>query len=243
MTEPLMDIWTKKLLQEALKSRSLYTGSIDGIWGSKSALALDAYKRGELTKPLAVAPVKEAIPNYTQFENRLRPGQESDLVNFKKNWDTNYEWYAAVAIRAQIPAVLVAALHWRESTGNFHAYLHQGDKLGKPAINVPKNIPVFPDTRQGWLDAAVHALQMKEALRVRLGITASTIDLNALCAFSEHYNGLGYRNHVMPSPYVLSGTTGYEKGKYVADGKLDRNAVDKQLGTLLMMRVANKGIS
>jgi len=46
----------------------------------------------------------------------------------------------------------------------------------------------------------------------------------------EQYNGLGYFNKGIPSPYVWSGTNQYTKGKYVADGVFDPNAVDQQLG-------------
>jgi hypothetical protein len=44
------------------------------------------------------------------------------------------------------------------------------------------------------------------------------------------YNGLGYANKGLPSPYVWAGTDQYTTGKYVADGVFDPNAVDRQLG-------------
>ncbi len=46
----------------------------------------------------------------------------------------------------------------------------------------------------------------------------------------EQYNGLGYFNRGLPSPYIWSGTDQYIKGKYVADRVFDPNVVDKQLG-------------
>src|SRR5690606_2363417 len=46
----------------------------------------------------------------------------------------------------------------------------------------------------------------------------------------ERYNGLGYRNKGLPSPYLWAGTDQYQKGKYVKDGKFDSNHVDQQLG-------------
>ena len=49
-------------------------------------------------------------------------------------------------------------------------------------------------------------------------------------ALLERYNGLGYFNRGLPSPYIWSGTDQYKKGKYVADGVFNPEAVDKQLG-------------
>ncbi len=46
----------------------------------------------------------------------------------------------------------------------------------------------------------------------------------------EQYNGLGYANRGIPSPYIWSGTDQYKSGKYVRDGVFDPNAVDTQLG-------------
>lgn len=47
---------------------------------------------------------------------------------------------------------------------------------------------------------------------------------------------MGYANKGLPSPYVWAGTSNYEKGKYVADGKFDPNYVDQQLGVAVMLR-------
>jgi hypothetical protein len=56
----------------------------------------------------------------------------------------------------------------------------------------------------------------------------------------EQYNGLGYANRGLPSPYVWSGTDQYISGKYVRDGVYDPAAIDKQLGCagLLMAMMA-----
>ncbi len=46
----------------------------------------------------------------------------------------------------------------------------------------------------------------------------------------EMYNGPGYAKRGLPSPYIWAGTNQYAKGKYIADGHFDPNAVDHQLG-------------
>lgn len=150
---------------------------------------------------------------------------------FEAHWNKHRARYEAVAAKTDVPAKLIAALHWRESSGNFKTYLHQGDPLGKPAVHVPKNIPVF----HKWEDAAIHALQMKNGVRNDLGIEQDTKDPASLATYAEFYNGLGYHNRGVPSPYVYSGTNQYSSGKYVADGKYNAKVKDKQVGVMALM--------
>lgn len=164
--------------------------------------------------------------------NVTDPGMKSSLAAFQKSWEQNRARYEAVATKTGVPAPLIAALHWRESDGNFNTYLHQGDPLGKPAKNWPTNIPVF----HKWEDAAIHALNMKKTLRDDLGMTAATTDVAALATYAEHYNGLGYYNRGHVSPYVFSGTDQYSKGKYVRDRVFDPNHRDRQLGVVSMLK-------
>ncbi len=163
---------------------------------------------------------------------RLRGDQMSDLESFYANWRARRARYEEVARRAGLPAPLVAAIHWRESTGDFNTYLHQGDRLGRPAVHVPRDIPVFHD----WTEAAVHALDMKSTLREAMRITTQTTDLAALATYAEHYNGLGYHYRGRPSPYVFSGTDQYSRGKFVRDGVYSSRTRDRQLGVVAMIQ-------
>jgi len=153
----------------------------------------------------------------------------------KEIWAAHQARYEAVAAQVGIPAELIAALHFRESSGNFNTYLHQGDPLGRPAVNHPRNIPVF----HRWEDAAIHALSdsHKTGIQDDLDITEDTRDLAALGTYAEYYNGLGYHNRGRVSPYVYSGTDHYTGGKYVRDGFFSSTAVDQQLGVLAMVQV------
>ena len=161
----------------------------------------------------------------------LSPSQAEELKVFVRNWTQNKARYEVVAARTSMPAALIAALHWRESSGDFSTYLHQGDPLGKKAVHVPSNIPIF----DVWEDAAVHALTMKNDLRDQLAIDSSTKDAGKLATYSEYYNGLGYHNREQTSPYAFAGTSAYDKGKYVADSEFSANTRDRQLGTVVMM--------
>ncbi len=165
------------------------------------------------------------------YEVKLSSGLQYGMDKFKKLFEANRDRYESVAAQTGIPAALIAALHFRESSGNFNTYLHQGDPLGKPPVHWPTNIPTF----HKWEDAAVHALKQKGSIKKDLGMTEGTTDLASMATFAEYYNGLGYHNRGRVSPYVYSGTTEYTKGKYVADGKFDPNTVDAQLGVVAMV--------
>lgn len=153
-----------------------------------------------------------------------------DLEQFEAHFEAHRARYDDVSAQTNVPAALIAALHWRESTGSFDHYLHQGDPIGKVSVNVPKGI-LFHD----WETAAVDALQDKAAVRDRVGVTAETTDAAAIATYAEFYNGLGYHNKERPSPYVYAGTDEYSSGKYVADGDYDSKHVDGQLGVLAMV--------
>ena len=166
-----------------------------------------------------------------EMEVGLSEEQMASMSNFTKNWDTNKARYESVSQKSNMPATLIAAIHWRESTGDFNTYLHQGDPLGKPAVNWPSNIPVF----DVWEDAAVHALQMKDSLQKQLEIDKATTDATLLATYAEAYNGLGYHYRKAPSPYVFAGTSEYSSGKFVSDGRFSQNVVDKQIGVMPLM--------
>ncbi len=170
-----------------------------------------------------------------EFDVKLSSGLQWGMDRFKKIFEANRGRYEAVAAQTGVPAELIAALHFRESSGNFGTYLHQGDPLGKPPVHWPTNIPTFSK----WEDAAVHALKQKGSIKKDLGMTAETTDLASMATFAEYYNGLGYHNKGRVSPYVYSGTTEYKKGKYVADGVFDPDTVDAQLGIVAMINAVS----
>lgn len=137
----------------------------------------------------------------------------------------NRKRYEAVSKATGVPWDVIGVIHYRESSGDFAGVLHNGQKIigtGKKTTLVPKGRGPF----SSWEEAAYDAL-MNNAPYAGKNTDWSigpTLDL------LERYNGLGYRNKGLPSPYLWAGTDQYVKGKYVADGKYDPNHVDQQLG-------------
>lgn len=152
-----------------------------------------------------------------------------EIENFNKIYNDNKEMYQKISQSTGVPPKLVAALHYRESTGNFNTYLHNGEKLGKPTRIEPKDV-LFYD----FYEAAVDAL-ISEQKKKNIYLTPNS-DIVMQMTFAEVYNGIGYtKYHNVASPYVYSGTNVYKKGKYVSDGSFEGNVVDKQPGVYILV--------
>jgi lysozyme family protein/peptidoglycan hydrolase-like protein with peptidoglycan-binding domain len=200
---------------------------VDGVPRAQPVAPATTNPGGALNKPFQKHERQVPAARLT-----LSRGQKDEIRVFQENWIANKARYQAVSAKTGVPAELIAAIHYRESSLDFNTYLHQGDRLGKPAVNVPKDIPIFYE----WEKAAVHALNMKKGIRDGLSMTEDTTDEVAMAAYSEAYNGLGYHNRGRTSPYVYAGTDQYKSGMYVADHRFSNVAKDRRLGVLALTR-------
>lgn len=130
--------------------------------------------------------------------------------------------YLAVEKKTGVPWWFIAVVHEREASQRWSANIAQGDPWNKRSTHVPVGRGPF----KSWEDAAVDALVNCPPH------AANNKDWSPGGALTmlEKYNGLGYANKGVPSPYIWSGTDQYKSGKYVADHVYDSNVVDAQLG-------------
>ncbi len=149
----------------------------------------------------------------------------SDKIKSKK------DFYAGVSLVTLVPWYVVGVIHYRESSLSFKCHLHNGDPLTARTIHVPKGRPIKGSPPFTWEESAIDALKLKNWHKV----TDWSIP-NAL-SLIEKYNGLGYKNKGLPSPYIWSWSDKYKSGKYVADGEFDPNVVDKQCGTAVLLKL------
>ncbi|WP_270619869.1 C40 family peptidase [Paenibacillus macerans] len=155
----------------------------------------------------------------------------NSLKKFQQHYSKYKQRYVSVSQKTGVPPELIAAIHWREGSGDFSKYLHNGDPLGKKTVNVPKGI-FFTE----WEDAAIHALNLKKYVRDTVGIDGSSKDIAKMMTFAEYYNGLGYINHKVNSVYVFSGTNIPLEGKYYKDRVFTYGpVVDKNPGVAIML--------
>jgi lysozyme family protein len=136
--------------------------------------------------------------------------------------------YQAVTARTGVPWFIIAVIHEREASQSWASNIAQGDPWNRASVHVPKGRGPF----RSWIEAAVDALVNCAPYAARNKDWSAGGALTLL----ESYNGLGYANKGIPSPYIWASTDQYEKGKYVADGVFDPNAVDKQIGCAALLR-------
>src|SRR3972149_2672104 len=130
--------------------------------------------------------------------------------------------YQKVEAETGVPWYFVAVTHQRESSQRWDRSLAQGDPWNKVSTHVPKGRGPFVSWEAAAIDALVNCAPY----------AAKNKDwsVGGLLTLLERYNGIGYFSRGIPSPYIWSGTDQYQRGKYVADGKFDANAIDQQLG-------------
>lgn len=132
-----------------------------------------------------------------------------------------------------VPTAIIYCLHQRESSGNFLCHPHEGSPLTQRTRYVPKGrLPNKPPPYT-FEQSAEDAYYVVDRLD-RVPWTNRAAALQGI----ESFNGLGYQKYHpdVPSPYLWSGTTVYTRGKYTGDGKFDRNARDKQLGVVAILK-------
>lgn len=140
--------------------------------------------------------------------------------------------YEAVSARCnRVPWQLIGILHGLECGYDFARHLHNGDPLEAPTRREPRGRPPGWTGTGSWEDSAVDALEHMNLHKV--GIWAVPQVLYAL----ECFNGFGYRNKGLRSPYLWSFSNLYKRGKFVADHKFDPRAVSKQVGSAVLLKV------
>ena len=206
----------------------------DGDWGSESRTDIRPFLGLQpLTPPRPSSDaehVQRMVAMYGQLQVRswAKPHLER-IVDAIRGTQSKY---MGIETATGVPWMVVGAIHNMESSLNFQKHLHNGDPLTGRTTRVPAGRPQHGSPPFSWEESAIDALAMKGW---RPGLTwdlANTLDR------LERYNGLGYRRYHqdVPTPYVWSGSQWYEKGKYVADGKWDPNAVSKQIGAGLILK-------
>jgi len=130
--------------------------------------------------------------------------------------------YDDIAKATGVPWWFIGMVHYRESNLNMATNIANGQAFNKKTTIVPKGRGPFKSFKDAAIDALVNCPPY----------AAKNKDWSAAGALTkfEAYNGLGYANKGLPSPYVWSGTDQYVKGKYVADHVFDPNVVDVQMG-------------
>jgi lysozyme family protein len=161
----------------------------------------------------------------------------AEVKEFSDFYRKNKARYETVSQKTGFPPDFIAAVYWREHPRDFNGMMSNGASLNKKSTIAPYDGPY-----SSWEESALAALgnSSRQAQLKKAGLDKDPNDLAALATLAEKWNGVGYSNKGLPSPYLFSGTDVYSKGKYVADGVYDPNTVDKQIGVVPLL-VAVRG--
>jgi lysozyme family protein len=129
-----------------------------------------------------------------------------------------------------MPWQFLAVMHGMEAGFRFDRHLHNGDPLTGRTVRVPAGRPRTGTPPFSWEESAQDAMALMGYDRVTDWSLANVLYL------LEKYNGFGYRRKGLRTPYLWSYSNLYEKGRYVADGVFDPEAVSRQCGAATLLK-------
>lgn len=140
--------------------------------------------------------------------------------------------YGDIAFSLGLPtkvANVIGVMHMRESNFDFTKHLANGDPLTADTIHVPKNIMAPIDPPYTFEEGACAAIKNWEK-GWNLDLTKYTWDIPNTLWFLEAWNGFGFKNKGINTPYLWSYTQHYDKGYFSSDGVFNPNLVNQQPG-------------
>jgi lysozyme family protein len=184
-------------------------------YAAKAALNIDALKAANAHRWSVVKPIRD----FSAVAKRLAaPAAKARYQTVEKT--TGVPWF------------FIAVVHEREASQNWNTQLGQGDPLNRVSVHDPKGEGPF----KTWEAGAIVALHDYPYADRNKDWT-----VGPFLTLLEQYNGLGYFERGIPSPYVWSGTDQYHSGKFTRDGEFSAHTVDVQDGCagllLAMMKI------
>lgn len=179
-----------------------------------------------MTKKLTIDNVKEG---YRNLWDNMEITRKAAVNNAARKIINLRHRYQIIEDETGVPWCMIGALHMRESNNDFRGVLHNGEHIigtGRKTRSAPKERGPF----RSWEEAAVDALKIKKLDKI------DDWCIERVLWECERFNGLGYFNLGINSPYIWAGSNHYKRGKFVRDGVFSRTAVDKQLGVAPVMK-------
>ncbi|HWB24708.1 MAG TPA: hypothetical protein VG738_04470 [Chitinophagaceae bacterium] len=185
---------------------------------------------------MAVTFTPDLAINYQLLFNTcvINPAKTAEIDRQIDTMVANKAIYDSISTDTNVPWYFIAIIHCLECDLNFHTHLHNGDPLTARTVQVPKGHPVNGNPPFTFKESAVDALTIE-------GFTTWTDwTTPGMLYLFEKYNGFGYRSRGINSPYLWSYSQHYTKGKFVADGRFDPDAVSQQEGAAVILRRINE---
>jgi lysozyme family protein len=157
---------------------------------------------------------------------KVNPGRVAESQKIAKKIFANKSHYMAVEAATGVPWWLIGALHIRESNGDLGTYLGNGQSLDEVTTEVPEGRGPWPSFEAGAIDA----------MRYEGFDKAKDWSIEHALFLAETFNGPGYHNKGLPSPYIVGGSNKQRKGKFTEDHGFDATVMDTQLGVACMLQ-------
>lgn len=150
----------------------------------------------------------------------LAPHASAELSDAISAIIANESRYLSVSKIIGVPTWVIGALHYRESSFDFKTWLANGDPLTGKTVHMPVGL----GPASSWEEGAVISLKHEG------WGPGMQWDLANALIHCRDYNGKGYDNRGIESPYIWASTNQYKSGLFTSDGHFDPNKVDHRLG-------------
>jgi lysozyme family protein len=150
----------------------------------------------------------------------IRPSWSSRAEKVARGIIADKERYRTVELLAGVPWFVVGLIHQMESDRDFNTHLHNGDPLTARTSNEPIGHPSGGNPPFMWPESAADAIHYDKLDQV------PQWTYERVAYELERFNGFRSRTeHHINTPYLWSGTTHYERGKFVRDNVWNDNFV------------------
>ena len=171
--------------------------------------------------------------NYQQLYDSMviDPDAMNDVIAITSKIQANQERYLTISNHfGNMPYYFVGIIHCMECEFSFNRHIANGDPLIAPTVHVPAGLPHGLIPPYIFEDAAIAELEY-------FGFDEVTNwDIPDMLYELEKWNGFGYQNHGINSPYLWCGSSNYSIGKFDSDGHFNPTEVSKQTGCALIIK-------
>lgn len=166
----------------------------------------------------------EVWPQYARWWDAMviKTDRVHEFTEVAKYAVAHRDQYIEVEKATGLPWPMVAVIHWREGSGNFHTYLGNGQLLSHRTTIVPVGRGPFASFLAGAIDS----------VKVEGWGGVQDWRLEKMLYYEMLFNGTGYG---ADSPYIWGGTNIQRPGKYIRDHVFDPHVWDTQPGTAPIM--------
>ncbi len=158
----------------------------------------------------------------TEFNNGPSNCYLMAINDFKEKYNANLSYYQQISNATDVPVILIAAIHYREGSGNLNQSIKDGSIIN--ANNFVSNaINIIENESKNWV-----------RFHEEIGMNKNTKNLLAMLQYAELWNGTAYVDSGKINPYIYSGTNLYTCGKITNSG-WQETLVDQQAGIYFLL--------